>query len=161
MLVNEFHNSASVVIDAAPADVFAAITDLDRLPEWNAHLPRVVQHPGRPLAEGVEWVVRINALGTHWHSRARVLTYDPQALRFEHQSCSDDGNPSYARWHWSVSPTTDDRAKLDVAWEVYPRTFWRRALFSKFRRSQLPNEVRTSLDTLATKLTRTQPMISS
>jgi len=151
-LVTEFRNSASAVFDAAPTDVFGAVTDIDRLPEWNAHVPRVVERPGRPLGEGVEWVVRINAMGTHWHSRARVLTYDPTAMRFEHRSCSDDGNPSYGVWHWQVTPTPDGRARLDVAWEIHPKTFWRRALFSKIRRSQLPNEVSGSLVALGAAL---------
>lgn len=152
MLLNEFRGKASQLIDAAPQDVFAAITDLDRLPTWNAHVPKLVERPDRPLAKGVEWVVRINAMGSHWHSRSRVVAYDPEQGRFEHFTQSDDGNPSYANWRWQVTPTGDGRSRLDVEWDVHPRTFWRRALFAKIRRRQLPNEVTASLAKLAAEI---------
>src|SRR5690242_7526236 len=84
MLLDEFTGKASQVIDATPDEVFAAITDLDRLPSWNAHIPTIVERPGGPLATGVEWVVRINALGTHWNSRSRVVVHDPEHHRFGH-----------------------------------------------------------------------------
>ena len=160
-LLREFRNDTSTLIDAPPADVFAAITDVDRLPAWNAHIPRVVERPSHPLNVNDEWVVRINALGTHWHSRARVLTLDQRAMRFEHRSCSDDGNPSYGIWTWTVTPTADGRAKLNVAWEIHPKTFWRRALFAKIRRSQLRTEVADSLAALGQKLAQKKPMILS
>ena len=152
MLLNEFHHSATQVIEASPRDVFAAITDLDRLPEWNAHIPKITERPKQPLAKDVEWVVRINALGTHWFSRSRVTAYDPDAGRFEHITRTDDDNPSRAHWSWQVMPTADGRTSLTVNYDVYPRSFWRRALFAKIRRHQLPNEVETSLAQLAAHL---------
>ena len=152
MLLNEFSGNASQVIDTTPDEVFAAITDLDRLPEWNAHVPTIVERPDRPLAKDVEWVVRINAMGSHWNSRSRVVVYDPEQRRFEHFTQSDDGNPSYANWRWQVTPTTDGRSRLDVSWDAHPKTFWRRALFGKIRRSNLQSEVPSSLATLAAQI---------
>ena len=152
MLLTEFSGTASQVIDATPDEVFAAITDLDRLPQWNAHVPKIVEPAGRPLAEGVEWVVRINAMGSHWHSRSRVVVYDPEQGRFEHFTQSDDGNPSYANWRWQVTPTPEGKCRLDVSWDVHPKTFWRRALYAKIRRHQLADEVPTSLGRLAAEI---------
>lgn len=152
MLLDEFKGTASKVIDATPDEVFAAVTDLDRLPEWNAHVPKIVERPNRALAKDVEWVVRINAMGTHWNSRSRVVVYDPEQRRFEHFTQSDDGNPSYANWRWQVTPTPDGKSRLDVSWDAHPKTFWRRALFSKIRRSNLRNEVPTSLTALADQI---------
>ena len=43
-----FHGQASTIIDAAPAEVFAAITAIDRLPEWNQR----IAHPGVGWAPG-------------------------------------------------------------------------------------------------------------
>jgi hypothetical protein len=51
MLINEFHGHASAVIDAEPADVFAAITARGRLPGWNgrvASVTRVARADGSP-----------------------------------------------------------------------------------------------------------------
>ena len=158
MLLNEFNGTASQVIDADPDVVFAAITDLDRLPEWNAHVPTIVERPDRPLAKDVEWVVRINAMGSHWNSRSRVVAYDPHERRFQHFTQSDDGNPSYANWTWQVMPTDDGRSRLEVRWDAHPKTFWRRALFAKIRRSNLRSEVPTSLATLADQI-RTKAVV--
>jgi uncharacterized protein YndB with AHSA1/START domain len=152
MLLNEFVGKASQHIEAPADEVFRYITDLDRLPEWNANIPAIVERANGPLAKDVEWVVRINALGTHWHSRSRVVTYDPDCYRFEHFTQSDDGNPSYANWRWQVTPSGDGTSRLDVSYDVHPRTFWRRALFAKIRRHQLPEEVSTSLATIATQI---------
>jgi len=149
LLSRHFEGATRAVVDAPAPEVFAALTDVERLPAWNAHIPRVIEAPGGPLAEGVEWVVQIRVLGATWHSRARVSLYDPAACRFEHVSQSDDGNPSWADWRWHVTPLPDGRSEVSVAWALNPRTFWRRLLFVKIRRSQLDDEVPTSLDALA------------
>jgi uncharacterized protein YndB with AHSA1/START domain len=51
--MDEFHGRASVRIDAAPRAVFDMVTDVARLPEWNAAIEAVVERPPA-LAEGVE-----------------------------------------------------------------------------------------------------------
>jgi hypothetical protein len=130
--------------------VFAALTDIARLPEWNECIAAVLSAPDAPLAQGTEWVVQmsISRSPAKWPSRARVVAYDPEHLRLEHTSQSDDGNPTYVRWQWSVAPHAGG-ARLTVAWDGYPKTFWRRLLLARMRRRQLEREVPSSLHALA------------
>jgi uncharacterized protein YndB with AHSA1/START domain len=149
--------TTDVVLDAPPSDVFAALTDVDRLPTWNEHITRVLDAPDGPLAEGAEWVVLITAMGTSWRSRTHLSVYDPIGYRFEYESRTDDGNPSWAAWRWLVLPLPDGRSRVSVAWSVNPRTFWRRVIFSKIRRSQLTREVPASLAALTRSLEAARP----
>lgn len=148
MLLNEFRGQASAVIDATPAEVFAAIATIDRLPEWNQRIATILEAPATPLAAGVEWVVQMSVPPAKWPSRSRVDAYDPDQGYFEHTSRSDDGNLSYVVWRWSVTPCPD-HAKVTVEWIGHPKTFWRRLLFARMRRRQLQNEVPASLSALA------------
>ena len=132
----ELHASASRTVPATPDEVFDLITSVDRLPEWNAHLPKVVQ-PGLLCDEGDEWVMEIHALGSHWNSRSTVIERDPTAHRFVYRSRSDDGNPSYALWTWELT-SVDEGTRISVRWSLRPRTFWRKALFARIRHRQLP-----------------------
>ena len=60
-----------------PADeVFAFLTDVDRLPEWNAIIAEVAECPD-VVQRDAEWVVEIKAMGTSWKSRSKVEEYDP------------------------------------------------------------------------------------
>ena len=149
LLVGRLEGSASVVVDAPAADVFAVLTDVERLPEWNAHIRRVLEPPAGPPAEGADWVVLMAASGTTWNSRARTLRYDPDTHHFAHVSRTDDGNPSWAGWCWQVTDVPGGGSRLDVTWDINPRTFWRRALFARLRRAQLADEVPRSLTALA------------
>src|SRR4051812_17722456 len=80
---SEFHGSAAVLLDASPDEVFAALTDVERLAEWNAKVHHVVEGAPGPLAEDSEWVIEMRAMGTRWPSRARATTVDAAAGRFE------------------------------------------------------------------------------
>jgi hypothetical protein len=144
MFVTEFHGTETVQLDAAAPDVFDLLIDIDRLPEWNAHVHHVIDRPERPLEAATEWVIQMRAMGGRWPSRARALTVDRAGLSFEHRSCSDDGNPSYALWSWQVRPSENGSA-LTVTWAVYPRSFWRKLLIARARRPVLAQEVRASL----------------
>jgi hypothetical protein len=157
MLLTEFDGTASVSIDASPDEVFAFITAVDALPEWNECIHHVIEHPGQPLAEGVEWVVQMRAGGARWPSRSRVLLIDAADHRFEHTSKTDDTNPSLAVWSWHVTPAADGGSSLTVGWVGRPRTFWRRLVFARMRRSQLRREVAASVDVLATRLSSATP----
>lgn len=152
MLLTDFHGQASANIDAAPAEAFTTITAIDRLPEWNERIAAVTRTPGTPPDEGVEWTVQMHVPPATWPSRSRVLTYDPVRLLFEHTSQSDDGNPSYVVWRWSVVPEGDG-ARVTVEWTARPKTFWRRLLFARLRRRQLQHEAPASLHALAHHLT--------
>lgn len=137
--------SASSIIDASPDDVFSTITDLDRLPEWNAVINAVIQRPER-VEVGAEWVVEMRALGQTWNSRSVVKTLDPIGRCFAYRSVTDDGNPSYALWTWVVAEQPEGTL-VTVAGELHPRTFWRRVLLVRIRSRQL---ARTELvDSLA------------
>ena len=147
----EYTLHAATVIDAPVASVFERITDLDRLPAWNAEIPRVVERPA-VVDPGAEWVVAIKALGTRWNSRSRLATIDQEAGRFEYRSQTDDGNPSYADWRWRVIAVPGG-TEVDVEVDIRPRTFWRKHLFSKVRRASLNKAIRRSLHTLHDQLT--------
>ena len=156
MLLTEFHGQTSATIEAPPRDVFAALTAVDRLPEWNERIAAVIEAPSTPLAQGVEWVVKMSVPPATWPSRARVTTYDPERLVFAHISQSDDGNPSYAEWRWTVVPDPAG-TRVTVEWSAHPKTFWRRLLFAKLRRRQLRSEAPASLHALAYHLAPSEP----
>ena len=148
MLLTEFHGTESVHLDASADDVFALLVDVDRLPEWNAHLHHVIERPDGPVDPGAQWVVQVRAMGTRWPSRATALTVDRATHTFEHRSVTDDGNPSYVLWSWTVAPV-EAGSVLTVTWTGHPRTFWRRLMLARLRAPRLADEVRTSLAGLA------------
>ncbi|MGQ0805103.1 MAG: SRPBCC family protein [Actinomycetota bacterium] len=141
------HSVTSTV--AAPAEtVFDLITDLDRLPEWNANMTTVVERPPT-LNPGTEWVVEFRAMGHTWRSRSRLETLDPERRVFAYRSGTDDGNPSYALWEWRVREDGSG-ANVTVTWELHPVTFWRKVLLGPVRHRQLRRaEVPASITALA------------
>jgi uncharacterized protein YndB with AHSA1/START domain len=143
-MVEEFHGTAGVVLDASPQQVFAVLVDVARLPEWNAKVHHVIELPGGPVAEDSEWVVQMRAMGTRWPSRSHATVVDAQGCRFEHTSRTDDGNPSYSMWSWEVRPDICG-SELTVTWAMYVRTFGRRTFAAPLRKPRLEAEVRTSL----------------
>lgn len=139
-------SSTSTVLDVSADAVFAALTDIGRLPEWNKVITRVLEEPPA-LVVGSEWVVEMHALGQRWPSRSRVERIDRGERWFGYRSCTDDGNPSYATWVWHVA---DDPAgcRVELSWDLRPATFWRRVLLGRIRARQLKNEVPESLRNL-------------
>jgi uncharacterized protein YndB with AHSA1/START domain len=135
-------------IAGAPDDVFRLVISPERLPEWNAAIVDVVDAPEQ-LTPGVEWVVRLSALGQSWSSRSTVLELDVVDRRFVYRSQSDDGNPSYADWSWHVADEAGG-CVVAVSYALHPVTFWRRVLFAKIRGRQLVRrELPESLRALA------------
>jgi hypothetical protein len=61
----ELRGSITETIDAPAAKVFAFASDIDRLPEWNALITRVVERPTE-MARDAEWVVEMRAMGNTW-----------------------------------------------------------------------------------------------
>jgi uncharacterized protein YndB with AHSA1/START domain len=55
-------SSTTVTVNEPAEAVFATITDVDRLPAWNAAITKVIEQPPR-LEQGGEWVVEVHALG--------------------------------------------------------------------------------------------------
>lgn len=141
------HASASRVLSAMPDEVFIRISEIHRLPDWNAAIATIVEQPGQ-LVVGAQWVVEMHALGQTWHSRSVAETIDPVGRVFAYRSVTDDGNPSYALWTWVVTDH-EDGALVTVACELHPRTFWRRVLLVHVRSRQLAHtELTRSLATL-------------
>jgi uncharacterized protein YndB with AHSA1/START domain len=143
--------SVSASIPWSPDDVFAFLSDIDRLPDWNSIMTRVVERPDR-IAPGIEWLVEFKALGNTWRSRSNVQEYDPTERVLAYRSCTDDGNPSYAIWRWVVEPAGEGGSRVTVSWDLNPATFWRRVLLARIRARQLRREVPASIDALARTL---------
>jgi hypothetical protein len=53
---------ASMAMPATPDVVFATVTDIGRLPEWNDRMTSVIEKPAA-LKTGAQWVVEFHALG--------------------------------------------------------------------------------------------------
>lgn len=134
---------------ADPDDVFATLTDIAHLPDWNDAMTEVVEQPER-LEVGAEWVVEFHALTQTWRSRSTVEELEPASRRFAYRSATDDGNPSDARWTWEVAEAPAG-SEVTVSWELHPATFWRKLLLVRIRARQLGRtEVPASLTALAT-----------
>ena len=144
---------ASRIVDAPADDVFATITDIARLPQWNAAITGVIQRPDY-LEVGAQWIVAMHALGRTWPSRSRVETLDSAGRCFAYRSGTDDGNPSYALWTWTVAEHPGG-ALVSVTGELHSHTFWRRVLFVHIRSRQLAHtELVLSLAALETEAKR-------
>lgn len=127
--------SASRIIGASADDIFAVVTDISRLPEWNTAIAAVIEQP-ESLESGAQWIIEMRALGHRWHSRSVVEALEPTGRRFTYRSVTDDGNPSDAWWTWLVADHANG-ALVTVACELHPRTFWRRILLVRIRSRQL------------------------
>jgi uncharacterized protein YndB with AHSA1/START domain len=142
--MQEIHGNAVGSVNAGPDATFRLITDIDRLPEWNRAIERVVQ-PAPDLTPGTEWVVKMHpGRGMTWQSRSRVEEIDKDVRRFRYRTWNADGNPSYADWKWEVVPL-DSMAQVSVSWDVYLKTLDRKLLAGPIRKRQLRKEVAESL----------------
>ena len=141
----EYTLRASTVVPAPPYEVFDLITDIERLPDWNLEVPRAVEAPA-VLEVGAEWVVTIHAMKTHWNSRSRVVEVDRDRGRFTYRSQSDDGNPSHADWRWQLVPAPEGQGtQVTVEVDIHPRTFLRKWILSRLRKSPLRKAMNESL----------------
>jgi uncharacterized protein YndB with AHSA1/START domain len=146
--MDEFHGRASALIDATPQAVFDLITDVDRLPEWNAAIEKVVTRPPA-LIEGAEWTIKMHPPRLpSWKSISRVEELDPRQFHFAYKTRNADGNPSYVIWAWDVV-SAGHGAEVTVTWDAYLKTLDRRVLAGPMRKRQLAREVPRSLAALA------------
>jgi len=154
--VNEFHGSAGMAMAASAADVFEVISDLDRLPEWNRAIERVVERPAA-LEPGAEWVVVMHPEHLpRWRSRSHVEALEPER-RFAYRSHTDDHNPSFAVWQWALTPTGENGVEVTVRWEGYPKTIGRKLLGAPMRSRMLTREVAVSLAAVRTRVEAGRP----
>lgn len=141
------HGEATTVVEALPQDVFATVTDLEHLTNWNAAI-RAVREVPPALVSGAGWVVDIHATGFGtWASRSEVVRFDPEHLVFQYRSRTDDGNPSFADWRWAVEPDPAG-ARVTVTYDLNPLTFWRKLLVVRLRKPGLARELQASLAAL-------------
>ncbi|MBM0126343.1 SRPBCC family protein [Pimelobacter simplex] len=134
-------------LDVEPDAALRMIIDVHALPSWNAAITRILDAPAT-LMVGDEWVVEMSALGQTWSSRSRLIALDRDARRFSYRSATDDGNPSYAEWTWTVTEAPGG-CEVTVTWTLNPQTFWRQVLLGRIRQRQLAQiEVPTSLAAL-------------
>ncbi len=143
-----FRGEVSRIIDAATTQVFDVLTDLERLPEWNDCIQRVVECPVA-VEEGADWLVVMNVpLLPRWKSRSTVIHVDRTNFRFVYRSTREARNPSYIDWFWEAYDR-GGRTEVTVRWHGYPLTVFGRRVGAPMRRRQLRHEVATSLEALA------------
>ena len=65
--------SASAHVSADRDALFAQITDLGRLPQWNRAITEVIVAPDAPLCSGSIWKVKVHAMGTQLGQPLRGL----------------------------------------------------------------------------------------
>ena len=148
--MKEFHGHASARVDARPQAVFDLITDVGRLPEWNTAIEAILERPP-DLSEGAQWTVKMHPPHVpSWGSISRVEEIDRPHLHFAYETRNTDGNPSYAKWAWTVVGTANG-AEVSVTWDVYLKTLDRRILAGPLRRRQLRREVQNSLTAMSKK----------
>ena len=146
--MHEIHGHAGTVIEREPRALFAAITDIERLPEWNAAIEKVIECPER-LVDGASWTVGMHPTrGMRWKSVSTLQELDPGCLRFSYRTVNADGNPSYTMWLWELTPQTDGTS-VSVRWDVHLKTLDRRLLAGPIRKRQLRKEVAVSLAALS------------
>jgi uncharacterized protein YndB with AHSA1/START domain len=149
--MREFHGTATAFVDATPESVFDFITNIDRLPDWNASIETVVVAP-ESLSYGSQWVVVMHSSGLpHGRYRSQVEAINRDALRFAYRSTTDDGNSDYVYWSWQIV-AVDGGTQVTVMWDGHSTSFWRRAPF--FRRPQLSKEVPASLESIRQHVSR-------
>jgi uncharacterized protein YndB with AHSA1/START domain len=144
--------SASAHVDAPPDVVFAFVTELDRLPQWNDRVEAVLERPDT-LDEGAEWVVAMRIMGRRFTSRSHVIELDRPARRFAYRSKPEDDNPSFTIWTWSVDPERDPPGHgslVTLRWELRPATLLRKRVIAPLRARQIERtEAPASLAALA------------
>ena len=64
--MREIHDQTESTIDGDPGVIFATITDIQRLPEWNGAIEHVIDRPAE-LTTGGKWTVEMHpARGMRW-----------------------------------------------------------------------------------------------
>lgn len=144
--------SVNATIDAQAEAVFGRVVDIAGLPEWNRAISEIVEAPDE-LRPGSVWKVRIHALGQSWVSTSTLMELDPSSGTFGYRSQTDDGNPSYADWHWTVR-SKGSASEVAVSVDLHPLSFWRKYLLVRLRRPALRKEMQRSLAALAAITTR-------
>ena len=105
--------SVSTDLEAGADVVFALVTDVARLPEWNDRI-EALESPAGELEVGDRWTVRVHLPGKRFASVSEVLELDRGERRFVHRSKPDDDNPSHTVWTWTVEPAGPGACAVQV-----------------------------------------------
>jgi len=140
------HHASVRVTNAEPDAVFAFICDVEHLPRWNDAIVSVLTDPGR-LEAGDQWKVVMRDGAVTWISRSTLIDCDTGTRNLTYRSATDDLNPSYTEWRWSVTPDGTDSV-VDVRWRLRPKTATYRLLLAPYRAHGLRREVPSSLAAL-------------
>jgi uncharacterized protein YndB with AHSA1/START domain len=90
--------SAETTIDVPPARVWAALTDLTRMPEWSPELVRMVPLKPGGLKVGQQYLGLNRRKAVIWPTRSVVAALEPE------RTLAWDTKTSGARWIYEVSP---------------------------------------------------------
>lgn len=89
---------AEITVDATPAEVWAALTDLDRMRDWSPELVRMIPLKRGGLREG-QWYLGINRRKwVFWPTRSVVTAFDPGRV------LAWDTRTSGVRWVFELAP---------------------------------------------------------
>lgn len=89
---------AETVVAAPPARVWAALTDLRRMPEWSPELVRMVPLTPGGLRVGQQYVGLNRRKAVLWPTRSVVAVLEPE------RTLAWDTRSSGARWIYELSP---------------------------------------------------------
>jgi uncharacterized protein YndB with AHSA1/START domain len=89
---------AETVVAAPPAEVWAALTDLRRMPEWSPELVRMVPLRRGGLRVGQQYVGLNRRKAVVWPTRSVVSVLEPG------RTLAWDTRSSGARWIYELSP---------------------------------------------------------
>jgi hypothetical protein len=154
--MREIHDHAELTIPADPGALFTRITDLERLPDWNKAIERVIDRPDA-LTLGASWTVQMHpSHAVRWKSVSTLSEMNREAFRFSYRTVNADGNPSYTLWAWALTPTPDG-VLVSVHWDGYLETLDRRILAGPIRCRQLRKEVAKSLVALTELVSSASP----
>ena len=89
---------AETTIDAPPAQVWAALTDLTRMPDWSPELLRMVPLKPGGLKVGQQYLGVNRRKAVVWPTRSVVAQVEPE------RALAWDTRSSGARWIYELSP---------------------------------------------------------
>jgi uncharacterized protein YndB with AHSA1/START domain len=89
---------AETTIDAPPAQVWAALTDLTRMPDWSPELLRMVPLKPGGLKVGQQYLGLNRRKAVVWPTRSVVAQVEPE------RALAWDTRSSGARWIYELTP---------------------------------------------------------
>jgi carbon monoxide dehydrogenase subunit G len=131
----------SLTIDRTAEDVFAYLTDLERLPEWQSTAVEVRKQTEGPVGAGSRYTDVRRFLGRTIESTLEVTTYEPPS-RFDVRAT---GGPVPFEVHHTLTPE-NGRTRLEWVAEGEPGGFFRMA--EAIVRRAAEREFTAHLDTL-------------